>query len=138
MSESRDDVGFLKILPLEQERLASDLGERVGEAVAEIQPSRVTPFSKIVEGLARDVSLLDSERLDYAACPAEKHIALAGDFRPGLALNDYGEFQKGPGTDETAVGVVDEPGVEVDFGLPEQNRDKRGSVQDHFGRPCSS
>ena len=24
------------------------------------------------------------------------------------------------------------------FGLPEQNRDKRGGVQDHFGRPCSS
>jgi len=66
-----DDVGFLKILPPEQERLAGDLGERIGEAVAEIQPRRMTPFSEIVEGLARNVRLLDGERLDDDARPAE-------------------------------------------------------------------
>jgi hypothetical protein len=96
----------------------------------------MTPFSEIVEGLARDVRLLDGERLDDDTCPAEKHIALAGDFRPRQALNDYGELKKATGTDETPVGVMDEPGVYVGFGFPEQNRDKRGRVQDHFGRPC--
>jgi hypothetical protein len=33
---------------------------------------------------------------------------------------------------------VNEPGVGFGFGLPEQNRDERGGVHDHFGRPCSS
>jgi hypothetical protein len=52
----------------------------------------VTAFSEIVERLARDVRLLDGERLDDDACPAEKHVTLAGDFRPSLALNDDGEL----------------------------------------------
>lgn len=56
----------------------------------------------------------------------------------GLALNDYGELQKTTGADQTAVGVVDQPGVSIGFGLPEQNGDKRGGIQDRFGRPCSS
>jgi hypothetical protein len=82
------------------------------------------------------VRLLDGERFDDDACPAEKHIALAADFRPGLPLNDYGELQKGPGTDETTVGLVDEPGVGIGFGFPEQNGDKRGGVhQSEFLRP---
>jgi hypothetical protein len=98
----------------------------------------VAPISEIVEGLARDLRLLDSERRDDDTCPAEKHIALAADLRPGLALNDYGELEKAPGTDETAVGVMDEAGVGGSFGFPEQNGDKRGGVQNHFGRPCSS
>jgi hypothetical protein len=33
---------------------------------------------------------------------------------------------------------VDKPGVGVSFGFPEQNGNKCGGVQDHFGRPCSS
>jgi hypothetical protein len=28
--------------------------------------------------------------------------------------------------------------VGLGLGFPEQNRDKRRGVQDHFGRPCSS
>lgn len=41
---------LLKVLRLEQERLASDLGERKGEAVSKIQSRAGTPFSEIVEG----------------------------------------------------------------------------------------
>lgn len=81
----------------------------------------MTPFSEIVEGMARDVCLLDGERLDDDSCPAEKHVALARDFRPGLALNDDGELQKAPCTDETAVRVVDQAGAGNGFGFPEQN-----------------
>jgi len=82
--------------------------------------------------------LLNRKRLDDDAGPAEKHIALPRDLRPGLALNHYGKLQKAPGTDETAVRVMDKPGIGVGFGLPEENRDKGGGVSDHFGRPCWS
>jgi len=132
------EVRFLEVFSFEQERLAGDLGKRIGEAVAEIQPSLVTPFSEIVKRLACDMRLLDCKRLDNDACPAEKHIALAGDFRPGLTLDDYGELQKAPDANETALRTMDEPDVAVGFRFPEQNRHQRGRVQDHLGRPCSS
>jgi hypothetical protein len=118
-SQGGNDVGFLEILPLKQQRIAGDLGERISETVAEIQPGRVTPFSEIVEGLARDVRLLYGERLNDDASPAEKHIALERDFRPGLAFDDYGDFEKAPGTDETTTGIMDEPRVSVGVGFSE-------------------
>jgi hypothetical protein len=59
------------------------------------------------------VRLLHGEGLNEDARPAEKHIA--------LALNNDREFQKASGADETSVGAMDEPGVAVSFGLPEQN-----------------
>jgi hypothetical protein len=98
----------------------------------------VTPFSEIVESLARDVRLLDSERLDDNPCPTEKHVALARGLRPGLALNYYRKFQKIPRTDETTLRIVDEPGEGIGFGFPKQNGNERGGVQGHFGRPCLS
>src|ERR1700733_4823982 len=64
-----DDIGFSIVLSLEQKRLAGDLGERISKAVAEIQPLDDDLF-EIVEGLARDVRLLDCERLDDDICPA--------------------------------------------------------------------
>ena len=63
-------------------------GERVGEAVTEIQPGRVTSLAEVVEGLARQVGLLDSKRLDDDSRPAEKHIALADSLRPDLAFEN--------------------------------------------------
>jgi ABC-type cobalt transport system substrate-binding protein len=39
--ECKGDVGLLKILPFEKERLAGDLGEGIGEAITEIQPGGV-------------------------------------------------------------------------------------------------
>ena len=37
-----------------------------------------------------------------------KHVALARGLRPGLALNNYREFQKTSSTDEAALGIVNE------------------------------
>jgi hypothetical protein len=58
-------------------RFAGKLGERLGETVAEIQARRVPPLAEVMEGLPRDVRLVDGERLDDNASPAEEHVALA-------------------------------------------------------------
>jgi hypothetical protein len=63
------------------------------------------------------------KRLDNDACPAEKHVALAGDFRPCLTLDDYGQFQKAPGANEAPLRSMDEPDVAVGFGFSVENGD---------------
>jgi hypothetical protein len=37
--QSRNDVGVHEVVPFEQQRLARILGERVGEAVTEVEPA---------------------------------------------------------------------------------------------------
>lgn len=94
--------------PLEQERFGGDLGERIGEAVAEIQSRRVAALAEVVEGLARQMRLLDGERLDEDDGPAEKCIALPDGVRADLAFNDHAEFQEVSGADHAAVRVMNE------------------------------
>ena len=136
--ESGWDVGLFEILPLEEERLAGDLGERIGEAVAEIQPGRVAALAEIEEGLARDMRLLDGERFDDDVSSAEKNITLTAGVWPNLAFNDDGELKEVCGAHQTMVGVVDELNVEGGVGFPKKDGSERGSVQDHLGRPRSS
>ncbi len=91
-SQGRHDIDFPKVLPLNrQEWVICDLGERIAKHSPKFNLARGDALFEIVEGLARDVRLLDGERLHDDACAAEKHIAWAGALRPSLALNDYGQ-----------------------------------------------
>jgi hypothetical protein len=83
--ESGWDVGLFEILPLEEEWLAGDLGEGIGEAVTEIQPGYVAALTEVEEGLACEMRLLDGERFDNDAGSAEKNIALTASVGPDLA-----------------------------------------------------
>ena len=75
-------VGLFEILPLEEERLAGDLGQRIGEAVAESQPGRVAALAEVEESLARDMRLLDGKRFDDNVSSAEKSITLTAGVWP--------------------------------------------------------
>src|ERR1700688_2380800 len=90
------DVGLPKVVPLEEERLAGVLGERIGEAVAEIQPGRVTAFAEVVKGLAREMRVLDRHRLDHNANAAKQSVALLEDCHGELALDDDRELDEIP------------------------------------------
>ena len=85
--ESGSDVGLLEILPFEEENLAGDLGERISEAIAEIQRGGVAALAEVKESLPRQVRLLDGHRFDDDASSAEKSIALAASVRPNLTFN---------------------------------------------------
>jgi len=74
--ESGGDVGLLEILPFEEENLAGDLGERIGEAIAEIQPGGVAALAEVKESLPRQVRLLDGDRFDDDASSAEKRAII--------------------------------------------------------------
>ncbi len=82
------------MLTLEEKRLAGDLGERIGEAVAEIQPGRVAALAKVDEGLAREMRLLDGERFEDDVGSAEKSTTWTTGVCPNLAFNEDGEFNK--------------------------------------------
>jgi hypothetical protein len=72
------------------------LGERIGEAVAEIQPGWVPAFAEVVKGLAREMRVLDSHWFDHDASPAKQRVALPEDFNRELALEDNRELDEVP------------------------------------------
>jgi hypothetical protein len=88
------EVGFLEIIPLEKQGFAGDLGKCIGEAVAKIQPGRMAALAEVVEGLAREMRLLNRERLNDDAGSAEKHIALAEGLGTDLTFDDDGSSRK--------------------------------------------
>jgi hypothetical protein len=90
----------------------------------------VPALAEIMECLARNVGLLDRERLNDDSGAAEEHFA--------LALEHYGKFHIVAGADHTAIGDVDLLQVAIGLGFAKQNTNQRGNAQDHLGRPCSS
>lgn len=103
-SESGGDVGLLEILPFEEQSLASDLGERIGEAIAEVQSGGVAALAEVEECLPRQMRLLDGDRFDGDASFAEKSIALTACVWPNLTFNDDAELDEICGTHQAAVG----------------------------------
>jgi anti-sigma B factor antagonist len=135
---SGDKIGLFEILSLVEERLAGDLRERIGEAVAEIQSRRVAAFPKIEKRLPREMRLFHRDRFNNHSRPAEKNIALTSRVWLSLALNNDRQLYEIRRAHRTAVGCVDEFRVVRGFGLAKKNGHQRGCVQDHLGRPCSS
>ena len=65
-------------------------------------------LAEIEEGLAGEVRLIESYRLDDNAGAAQKCIALASGVRANLAPNHNGKFHEVGGADAAVGGVVDE------------------------------
>lgn len=70
--------------------------------------------------LTRNVRLLDGERLDEDAGPAEKHVALAKYNCPDLAFENDGEFQEVYGADQAAVRIMNDLRVTDGLGFAEK------------------
>jgi len=138
LRQSGGNVGPPEILPFEQKSLSGSLGERVREAVPEVQVGRMAAFAEIKEGLPCEMGMFHSDRLNPNAGSTEKHLALPAGLRPELAFNHYGQLNVIRCTDQAAVCVVDELHITGGFWFSEENRDKRGSIEDHFGSPWLS
>jgi hypothetical protein len=65
--------------------------------------------------------VLDGERFDDNARPAEKHIALATSIWPDLTFNDHGEFYEIGNADQAMICVMNELDVADGFGFPEED-----------------
>jgi hypothetical protein len=114
-SQGGDDVGPFEVVAFEKERLASEFGEGIGEAVSEIQPCRVAALAEVVESLAREMRLFDSHGFDHYANAAKQCVALLGDLNPELTLDDNREFDEIPSRDAAARGAAD--GLDKEFGI---------------------
>jgi len=114
-SQRGDNVGFLEILSLEKERLSSDLGEGVCEAVPEIELRRMPALAEIMERLAGEVRLLHGHWFDHYAHSAEQSVGLLRDFGAELTVDDDGEFDEIPGGDTAARRAAN--GLNVEFSV---------------------
>jgi hypothetical protein len=75
----------------------------------------VAALAKVVEGLAREMRLLDSHGFDHNANAAKQCVALLGDLNAELALDDNREFDEIPSGYTAARGAAD--GLDIEFGI---------------------
>ena len=95
-------------------------------------------FAEIVEGLSRGMRVLDGDGFDHDSNATKKSVALPQYIGAELTFNDGGEFKKIPGRNAAARGAADSFDVEFAIRLIRKDGDERRSIEDHFGRPCSS
>ncbi|HXY77908.1 MAG TPA: hypothetical protein VEH47_03795, partial [Candidatus Acidoferrales bacterium] len=81
-----------KIMTFKQQGLAFILGERISEAIAKVQPSRMAAaFAEIPVGLTRDSRLRLGYGLNVDACLFDEFIEpAAGNRIPATIDNDSG------------------------------------------------
>jgi hypothetical protein len=68
------DIRLPEIISLEQQRFTRFPGERVGEAVPEIQPGRMPALTEIEIGLASDLRLVKSNGRDLYSRTPDKSV----------------------------------------------------------------
>jgi hypothetical protein len=112
------NVGPSEVFSLKEERLSSDLGEGIGEAVAEIQARGMTALTEVKESLASQVGLLNGDRFDTDAGPAKKDIALAARIRSDLSFDYYRKLNEVCGADQAVIGIMDQFSKASSFGFP--------------------
>src|ERR1035438_4302730 len=121
----RDDVGLSEVVSFEKKRLASEFGEGIGEAVTEIEPRRMAALAEVVEGLAREMRLLNRHRFDHNANATKQCVTLLGGLNAELTLDDNREFDEIPGGYTTARSVADGLDIEFRIRLFRQDGDER-------------
>ena len=82
------NIGLGEVVPFEEERFAGHLRECIGEAVTEVQPSRVSALSKIRIRLSCNVRLFLGDGFDGDISASKQRVALLEDFSTELTLDD--------------------------------------------------
>ena len=71
-------------------------------------------LAEVVEGLAREMRLLDSHGFDHNANAAKQCVALLGDLNAELTFDDNREFDEIPGGYTAVRGAAD--GLDIESG----------------------
>jgi hypothetical protein len=85
-------ICFFEVPSLKQRGLPAHFGERIREAVLEIQSGLVTALSEIRIGLPRGMRLLFRDRLDDDSGAPEKGVELPAPALSGLSFNHDRRF----------------------------------------------
>jgi len=96
------------------------------------------PFSEIEKRLPRQLCLLHCDWLDDNVRSTEKYITLTSRLRTNLSLYRHRYFHKIGSADAAPVSLRNHFDKTCSLRFPEEDCRQRGSVENHFGRPCSS
>jgi hypothetical protein len=129
---------MLEIIAFEQQRLTRCLGERIREAVAEIERCGMIAAAEVDVGFAGDADLRLRYRLDADAGPLDERIQPAPGARTGLVVDNDSRFQEIGGRDQTHRIAQDGARESSGFRLLAQDGDERRAVDHHQrGNPRS-
>jgi len=132
------DIGLDKVPTLEQQRFVHRFSQCVSETIAEIQPRPMPSPPEIVVGLASQGALLHGHGFNDDGSGTQERLCLPGGIRPRLPFEDNSEFQMAHDTEAADVRRQDQAREVLGLRLFKQYCDQRGSIENHFGSPCSS
>jgi hypothetical protein len=135
----RLEVGAAEILAPEQERLAGGLGERVGEAVTEVQPCGASAPSPVgAMGAAGEMRLLGRDRLDPDPRLLDQVVGGAARDRAASHVDAHRGLDEVDRREPQHRGGIERLGEAFAVGLGEQDGQEGRTVHDRRGRPLSS
>jgi hypothetical protein len=76
LTEGGSDVGSGKVIALVEQGAACGLGQRIGDAVAEVQSRGVTPLAAVQVGLAGNLRLFWGNRGNLDLGPSKQRVEL--------------------------------------------------------------
>ncbi len=128
-----------EVIPLEEERLASIFCKSIGKAITEIELCRMsTTTAKIAVGLARKLRLLRGDSFNLHSCFAKQLVKTPASNWIAAAIDQRCSLHKISGRKTSDVGLGNCISKDCCIGFATQNRNQRGRVEDHRGRPFSS
>src|SRR5947207_2922486 len=132
------DIGVDKVPTLKQQRFVHRFSQCVSETIAEIQPGPMPSPPEVVVGLASQGALMQGYGFNDDGSSTQERFCLPGGTRPGLPFEDNIEFQVVHDTEAANVRRQNQAREVLGFRLFKQYGDQRGSIENHFGSPCSS
>src|SRR5579863_2000579 len=136
--DRRPKVRMPKVVAFVENRLALVAGQRIAEAVPEVQIGRVSASAPVVAiGLASNLCLFYRDGLYLNVEPFDNLIHFPAQRRRSPAVHYDGHFEISDRRNTQALSPVQDFGKGDAFGLEFEDRDKRRSVDDHRGNPDS-
>ena len=121
LSHCGDNVGFVEIVALVQERLARDPRERISEAITEIQTRRMATLAKIEKSLSRKLPLFNGDRFNNNSGFAKQHVGLSACIGANLPFNNHRKLDKIGYADGATAGIMNKLKKAYCLGFFEKN-----------------
>ena len=124
------DIGVDEIVTLEEQGMIGRHRERVGEAVADVQSGSMAAPAEAAKRVDSDVGLLRRDADNIEAAIAEQKVEVRTAGLALAALDDEGKLNPRHRREQAHRCVAESARKPLCIGFPQQDRDKRRSIDD--------
>ena len=120
-----------EVLALEEQRLAGRLRQRIGKAVADVEPGGMAAAAVAAEGVDGDLGMPGRDADDIEAAIAQQQLEVRATPLPLATLDDEGKLDPGHRRDQPHRRRAQRSREALGVRLAQQDRHQRRAIDDH-------